>query len=118
MVVLVDGCPNCSRLERLLYASIASNAAQATSTGLQGLGVPPVAADALGGVAGEVAGKEAVKGKRKASSYAKRYGREYRRIKKKNTLKNGKMRKGYGGKRGHVRMVKEAHKAAKKGGRK
>lgn len=114
----MDGCPNCSRLERLLYASISANTAAATSAGLQGVGVPPVAADVLGDVAGEVAGKEAVKGKRKASAYAKRYGRCYRRIKREKTLKSGKMAKGYGGKRGHARIVKEAHKCAKKGGRK
>lgn len=114
----MDGCPNCTRLERLLYASISANAAQATSAGLQGIGVPPLAADVLGDVVGETAGKEAVKGKRKASSYAKRYGRCYKRIKRQKTLKSGKMAKGYGGKRGHARIVKEAHKCAKKGGSK
>lgn len=114
----MDGCPNCSRLERLLYASIASNTSAAVSAGLQGIGVPPVASDVLGDVAGEAAGKEAVKGKRKASTYAKRYGRCYRKIKKAKTLKSGKMAKGYGGRRGHARIVKEAHKCAKKGGRK
>jgi len=53
--------------------------------------------------------------KRKPNAYAKRYGREYRRIKKAKTLKSGKMAKGYGGRRGHRRIVKEAHAAAKRG---
>ena len=113
----MDGCPTCSRLERLLYASISANTAAATSAGLQGLGVSPAPADVVGGLAGEVVAKEAVKGKRKASAYARRYGRCYRKIKKAKTLKSGKMAKGYGGKRGHARIVKEAHKCAKKGGR-
>jgi hypothetical protein len=118
----VDGCPNCTRLERLLYASINSQAAAATAAGLGAVGVPPAAAGVLADVAGDVAAKEAVKakrkGQRKASAYAKRYGRCYRQIKKAKTLKSGKMAKGYGGKRGHARIVKEAHRCAKKGGKK
>ena len=113
-------CENCSRLERLLYASIASNAASLTSAGLQQVGLNPAAADTLGSVVGEAAAEETVKttraAKRKASAYAKRYGRCYRQIKKAKTLKSGKMAKGYGGKRGHARIVKEAHKCAKKKG--
>lgn len=111
-------CENCNRMERLLYASLASNASALTTAGLQAAGVPDGAAAALGGVAGEVVATEGVKGTRKASAYAKRYGRCYRRIKKAKTLKSGKMAKGYGGKRGHARIVKEAHKCAKKGGKK
>lgn len=111
-------CENCSRLERLLYASIASNTAAVTSAGLQNLGVSPVTADVVGASAGNIAAQEAVKGKRKASAYAKRYGRCYRSIKKAKTLKSGKMAKGYGGKRGHARIVKEAHACARKGGKK
>lgn len=56
--------------------------------------------------------------KRKPSAYNRRYAAAYRRIKKSKTLKSGKMAKGYGGKRGHARIVKMAHAAAKKGGRK
>lgn len=115
-------CENCSRLERLLYASIASNTAAVTSAGLQNLGVAGGAADGLGAALGEAAAKETVMasrtGRRKVSAYAKRYGACYRRIKKAKTLKSGKMAKGYGGKRGHARIVREAHKCAKKGGKK
>lgn len=115
-------CENCSRLERLLYASIAGNTAAATTAGLQALGVGAGAADALGSVLGEAAAEETVKatrrGKKKVSAYAKRYGKCYREIKAKKTLKNGKMAKGYGGKRGHARIVREAHACAKKEGKK
>ncbi len=55
--------------------------------------------------------------KRKPSAYNRRYAAAYRRIRRSKTLKNGNMAKGYGGKRGHVRIVKMAHAAAKKGGR-
>lgn len=58
------------------------------------------------------------KPKRKPSAYNRRYAAAYRRIRKKNTLKNGSMRKGFGGKRGHNKIVKMAHAEAKKGGRK
>ncbi len=61
---------------------------------------------------------EEEKPKRKPSPYNRRYAAAYRRIRKKNTLKNGSMRKGYGGKRGHNKIVKMAHAEAKKGGRK
>ena len=59
----------------------------------------------------------AVPAKRKPSAYNRRYAAAYRRIRRSKTLKNGKMAKGFGGKRGHVRIVKLAHAAAKKGGR-
>ena len=39
-------------------------------------------------------------------------------IKKKHTLKNGKMQKGWGGKRGHKRIMDAAHAEARKGGKK
>jgi len=55
--------------------------------------------------------------KRKPSAYNRRYAAAYRRIKRSKTLKSGKMAKGFGGKRGHLRIVKLAHAAAKKGGR-
>ena len=58
------------------------------------------------------------KPKRKPSAYNRRYAAAYRRIKRSKTLKNGNMAKGYTGKRGHNRIVKMAHAAAKKGGRK
>jgi len=59
-----------------------------------------------------------VPSKRKPSAYNRRYATAYRRIRKSKTLKNGNMAKGFGGKRGHVRIVRLAHAAAKKGGRK
>jgi len=55
--------------------------------------------------------------KRKPSAYNRRYAAAYRRIRRSKTLKSGKMAKGFGGKRGHVRIVRLAHAAAKKGGR-
>ena len=57
------------------------------------------------------------KPKRKPSAYNRRYAAAYRRIKRKHTLKNGNMAKGWTGKRGHARIVKMAHAEAKKGGR-
>ena len=56
--------------------------------------------------------------KRKPSAYNRRYAAAYRRIRRSKTLKNGNMAKGFGGKRGHVRIVRLAHAAAKTGGRK
>jgi hypothetical protein len=61
---------------------------------------------------------EEEKPKRKPSAYNRRYAAAYRRIKRKHTLKNGNMAKGWTGKRGHNRIVKMAHAEAKKGGRK
>ena len=58
------------------------------------------------------------KPKKKPSAYNRRYAAAYRRIKRKHTLKNGNMAKGWTGKRGHMRIVKMAHAEAKKGGRK
>jgi hypothetical protein len=58
------------------------------------------------------------KPKRKPSAYNRRYAAAYRRIKRKHTLKNGNMAKGWTGKRGHARIVKMAHAEARKGGRK
>ena len=52
--------------------------------------------------------------KRKISAYSRRYGAAYKRLRKRHTLKNGKYRKGYN----HKRIVKLAHKEAKRGGRK
>lgn len=58
------------------------------------------------------------KPKRKASAYNRRYGAAYKRIKKSKTLKNGKMAKGFGGKKGHARIREMAHKEARQGGKK
>jgi hypothetical protein len=58
------------------------------------------------------------KPKRKPSAYNRRYAAAYRRIKRKKTLKNGKMAKGFGGKTGHKKIAKMAHAEARKGGRK
>jgi len=52
--------------------------------------------------------------KRKVSAYSRRYGSAYKRLRKRHTLKNGKYRKGYN----HKRLVKLAHKEAKRGGKK
>lgn len=60
----------------------------------------------------------ALKATRKPSAYNKRYARAYKALKKKKTLKSGKMAKGFTGKRGHAKLVKLAHAVAKKGGRK
>ncbi len=51
--------------------------------------------------------------KRKVSAYSRRYGSAYKRLRKRHTLKNGKYRKGYN----HKRIVKLAHKEAKRGGK-
>ena len=52
--------------------------------------------------------------KRKISAYSRRYGAAYKRLRKRHTLKSGKYRKGYN----HKRIVKLAHKEAKRGGKK
>ena len=48
--------------------------------------------------------------KRKVSAYSRRYGAAYKRLRRKHTLKNGKMRKGIN----HKKLVKMAHKEAKR----
>lgn len=63
---------------------------------------------------GEALALSQPKKKRKASAYSRRYGAAYRRLRRKHTLKSGKLRKGYT----HKRLVKLAHAEAKKGGRK
>lgn len=52
--------------------------------------------------------------KRKASGYNRAYSKHYKSIKAKHTLKNGKMAKGWGGKKGHMRILEAAHKATRK----
>jgi len=55
-----------------------------------------------------------MKPKRKPSTYNRKYAAAYRRIKRKKTLKSGKMAKGFGGKTGHKKIVKMAHAEVKK----
>tara|TARA_B100001769_G_scaffold223234_1_gene183848 strand:- start:194 stop:463 length:270 start_codon:yes stop_codon:yes gene_type:complete len=57
--------------------------------------------------------KEALPKKRKVSAYSRRYGAAYKRLRRKHTLKSGKMRKGIN----HKKLVKMAHKEAKRGGK-
>ena len=58
---------------------------------------------------GTSAGTNPVK-KRKVSAYSRRYGAAYKRLRRKHTLKSGKMRKGIT----HKKLVKMAHKEAKR----
>lgn len=58
--------------------------------------------------------EEPPKPKRRPSAYNRAYSKAYREIKAKHTLKSGKMRKGWSGKAGHLRIVDLAHKAARK----
>ena len=58
--------------------------------------------------------QEASKPKRRPSAYNRAYSRNYKAIKAKHTLQNGKMRKGWGGKNGHMRILEAAHKQTKK----
>jgi hypothetical protein len=55
-----------------------------------------------------------MKPKRKPSTYNRKYAAAYRRIKRKKTLKSGKMSKGFSGKSGHKKIVKMAHAEVKK----
>ena len=48
--------------------------------------------------------------KRKVSAYSRRYGAAYKRLRRKHTLKSGKMRKGIN----HKKLDKMAHKEAKR----
>tara|TARA_Y100000015_G_C2353280_1_gene71684 strand:+ start:216 stop:527 length:312 start_codon:yes stop_codon:yes gene_type:complete len=50
------------------------------------------------------------KKKRKVSAYSRAYGAAYKRLRKKATLKSGKLRKGVT----HKRLVKQAHAEAKR----
>jgi hypothetical protein len=80
----------------------------------QGLMASGVSMDQIPGRAGAeiptLPGSATQPKKRKASAYAKRYGAAYRRIRRKHTLKNGKLRKGWT----HKKIVKAAHAAAKR----
>lgn len=76
--------------------------------GLTGEAGPEMVIPMMGGMAGMM------KPKRKPSTYNRKYAAAYRRIKKKKTLKSGKMAKGFGGKTGHKKIVKMAHAEVKK----
>ena len=53
---------------------------------------------------------EQAKPKRKVSAYSRAYGAAYKRLRRKHTLKSGKLRKGYT----HKRLVRLAHAEAKR----
>jgi len=63
---------------------------------------------------------EPEKPKRKPSAYNRRYSAAYKRIKRKKTLKSGKMMKGYANKKGglskagHAKIRDAAHKEARR----
>lgn len=97
-----------------------STAAQAQGVALEDLARGGLITRPTLGLTGE-AGPEMVipmmsmpKPKRKPSTYNKKYAAAYKRIKKKKTLKSGKMAKGFGGKTGHKKIVKMAHAEVKK----
>lgn len=97
-----------------------STAAQAQGVALEDLAQGGLITRPTLGLTGE-AGPEMVipmmamaKPKRKPSTYNRRYAAAYRRIKRKKTLKSGKMAKGFGGKSGHKKIVKMAHAEVKK----
>jgi len=58
--------------------------------------------------------QEAPQAKRRPSAYNRAYSRNYRAIKAKHTLKNGKMAKGWSGRKGHLRILEAAHKQTRK----
>ena len=106
--------------QRLLDAQIESSA-QAYNVQLEDLARGGLITQPTLGLTGE-RGPEMVipmmpsmaKPKRKPSTYNRKYAAAYRRIKKKKTLKSGKMAKGFGGKTGHKKIVKMAHAEVKK----
>ena len=73
-------------------------------------GVPPGIAAALPPAVDAGANRAAPKVKRKVSAYSRAYGAAYRRLRKKATLKSGKLRKGVT----HKKLVKQAHAEAKR----
>ena len=79
-------------------------------SGLTQAGLPPQVVQA----APPVVEGTAVKAKRKVSAYNRRYASAYKSLRRKHTLKSGKLRKGIT----HKKLVKMAHAQAKKGGRK
>lgn len=101
-MVDLDNCPACRA--RAIADALAGSAASQ-------VGLPPELVQLLieGTATGAVAAARAPK-KRKVSAYAKAYGASYRRLRKKHTLKNGQLRKGYT----HKKLVKLAHAEAKR----
>ena len=79
-------------------------------SGLTQAGLPPQVVQA----APPVVEGTAIKAKRKVSAYNRRYAAAYKRLRRKHTLKSGKLRKGIT----HKKLVKLAHAEAKKGGKK
>lgn len=65
-------------------------------------------------LSGPMSMQNMMKPKRKASTYNRKYAAAYKRIKKKKTLKSGKMAKGFSGKSGHKKIVKMAHAEVKR----
>jgi len=105
--------------QQLLDLQVAT-AAQAQGVALEDLARGGLITRPTLGLTGE-AGPEMVipmmgmmKPKRKPSTYNRKYAAAYRRIKRKKTLKSGKMAKGFGGKTGHKKIVKMAHAEVKK----
>ena len=73
-------------------------------------GVPPGIAATLPPAVEAGSVRAAPKVKRKVSAYSRAYGRAYKALRRKHTLKSGKLRKGYT----HKRLVKLAHAEAKR----
>ena len=73
-------------------------------------GVPPGIAATLPPAVEAGSVRAAPKVKRKVSAYSRAYGAAYRRLRKKATLKSGKLRKGVT----HKKLVKQAHAEAKR----
>lgn len=88
-------------LRQIADAMVMSAAARA--------GVPPGVAQVAPLVV-DSAAQTVAKRKRKASAYSRAYGRAYKALRRKHTLKSGKLRKGIT----HKRLVKMAHAEAKK----
>ena len=100
-----------------LAAALRAMADAMVMTAASSAGAPPLVAKAAPNLVDQ--GAQAVANrKRKPSSYNRRYAAAYRRIKRSKTLKSGKMAKGFSGTSGHKKIVKLAHAAAKKKGRK
>lgn len=98
-------------MDNLQLAQALRNLADAVLlSGLTQAGLPPQVVQA----APPVVEGTAIKAKRKVSAYNRRYAAAYKRLRRKHTLKSGKMRKGIT----HKKLVKMAHSEAKKGGKK
>lgn len=73
-------------------------------------GVPPGIAAALPPAVDGASQRAAPKVKRKVSAYSRAYGRAYKSLRRKHTLKSGKLRKGVT----HKKLVRMAHAEAKR----